>query len=483
MRDFRSVINIIGILLCIESLAMLIPMIVDLMYSNPDWEKFFLSSLITFFIGIVLYFSFRKEKVKINIREAFVLTILSWIVIALFASLPFVFTSSNLNYTDAFFESISGITTTGATVIANLDELSEGILIWRSLLQWFGGIGIIVLALAILPTLQIGGMQLLHMEHDDPYEKTLPKINQFVIEIFLIYVVLSIICAVFYFIFGMNGFDAIAHAMTTISTGGFSTHNESFANFNSSTIELVSIIFMIIGSLPFVVYLKFMHRDRLSLFKDEQIKLFFTILILLICFTVLWLQLYFPNQSLINSIRLSIFNITSILTGTGYTSTDYNTWGSFGLVIMIIIMFIGGCAGSTTGGIKIFRLQLLFRGAKTQIKKLTQPHGVFITTFNEKSVSEDAFNSIMGFFFMYILIFILAAIVLSFFNLDFLTAFSASASAISNVGPGLGSTIGPSSNYAFLPSGAKWVLSLTMLIGRLELFTFLVLLSITFWKK
>jgi len=483
MRDFRSVINIIGILLCIESFAMLIPMLVDLMYLNPDWEKFFFSSLITFFIGIVLYFSFRKEKVRINIREAFVLTILSWIVIALFASLPFVFTSSNLNYTDAFFESISGITTTGATVIANLDDLSEGILIWRSLLQWFGGIGIIVLALAILPTLQIGGMQLLHMEHDDPYEKTLPKINQFVIEIFLIYVVLSIVCAVFYFIFGMNGFDAIAHAMTTISTGGFSTHNESLANFDSSTIELVSIIFMVIGSLPFVVYLKFMHRDRLSLFKDEQIKLFFTILILLICITILWLQLYFPDQSLINSIRLSSFNITSILTGTGYTSTDYNSWGSFGLVIMIIIMFIGGCAGSTTGGIKIFRLQLLFRGAKTQIKKLTQPHGVFITTFNEKSVSEDAFNSIMGFFFMYILIFILAAIVLSFFNLDFLTAFSASASAISNVGPGLGSTIGPSSNYAFLPSGAKWVLSLTMLIGRLELFTFLVLLSITFWKK
>ncbi len=482
MRDFRSVFNIIGLLLCIEALAMLIPMIFDIFYDNSDWQIFFFTSLITFFIGLVIYFSFRHQKNKIRVREAFFLTIISWILIAIFASLPFVYSSSNLNYSNAFFESISGITTTGATVISNLDVLPQGILIWRSLLQWFGGIGIIVLALAILPTLQIGGMQLLHMEHDDPYEKTLPKVNQFVLEIFFIYLILTIICAIFYFISGMSVFDAIAHSMTTISTGGFSTHNTSLAYFNSYNIELVSILFMIVGSLPFVIYLKMTHGDWKSLINDDQIKLFFLILLLLIVITTYWLKQNY-DENILYSLRITAFNITSILTGTGYTSSNYGIWGGFGLVIMFFIMFIGGCAGSTTGGIKIFRLQLLFRGAKTQIKKLTHPHGVFITSFNGKSVGEDTFNSIMGFFFMYILTFIISTLLLSFFNLDFLTALSAAASAISNVGPGLGSIIGPTGNYDLIPVETKWILSLTMLIGRLELFTFLVLLSVSFWKR
>ena len=483
MRDFRSVIHIIGLLLCIEAIAMIIPLLTDLLYENPDWKEFFLSGLITFFIGLVLFYSFKKEKIIIKVRQAFVLTILSWIIIAVFASLPFVFTSASLSYTDSFFETISGITTTGATVINNLEELNHGILIWRSLLQWFGGMGIIIFAMSILPTLHIGGMQLLHMEQDDPYEKTLPKINQFVIEIFILYSTLTIACAIVYYIFGMSGFDAVNHAMTTISTGGFSTHNSSFLYFDSYKIEISSVFFMVIGSLPFVVFLKFIHGDRKTLFNDDQIKLFFLILITLILITAFWLKNNFYTNNFLESIRLATFNITSILTGTGYSSSNYNSWGSFGLVIMIIIMFIGGCAGSTTGGIKIFRLQLLFRGTKTQIKKLTQPHGVFITSFNGRSVTDEAYNSIMGFFFIYILIFILASMALSFFNLDFLTSFSAAASAISNVGPGLGNLIGPNSNYSSLPSGAKWILSITMLIGRLELFTFLVLLSISFWKK
>ena len=482
MRDFRSVFFIIGILLCIESLSMLIPMMTDIFYKNSDWKIFFFSSIITFFIGLVLFFSFRQQKKIIKIREAFFLTIISWIIISIFASLPFIYSSADLNYTDAFFESISGITTTGATVISDLDKLSEGMLIWRSLLQWFGGIGIILLALAILPTLQIGGMQLLHMEHDDPYEKTIPKINQFVFEIFLIYCVISFICALFYFLAGMSGFDAIAHSMTTISTGGFSTHNSSLANFESMNIEFISVLFMIVGSLPFVIYLKITHGDIKSLIKDDQIKLFFLILILLTIITSFWLFMNI-NNSFVDSFRIAIFNITSILTGTGYTSSNYNNWGSFGLVIMFIIMFIGGCAGSTTGGIKIFRLLLLFRGAKTQIKKLTRPHGVFVTFFNNKRVDDETYNSIMGFFFIYILVFIISSILLSFYNLDFLTSVSAAASAISNVGPGLGDIIGPNGNYSSMPNETKWILSITMLIGRLELFTVLVLLSGSFWKK
>ena len=260
MRDFRSILNIIGILLCIESIAMLIPMFYDLYFKNDDWVQFLYSSLITFFIGIILYFSFRKKNIKLGIRQAFLLTISSWIIISIFGSLPFIYSSSSLSYTDAFFETVSGITTTGSTVINNLQSLSEGILIWRSLLQWFGGIGIIVLAMAILPTLQIGGMQLLHMEHDDPYEKTIPKVNRFVLELFILYIFLSIICGVLYFLNGMSIYDSVIHAMTTISTGGFSNYNQSLAYFNSFQIEIVSIIFMIIGSLPFVLYLQFIHK-------------------------------------------------------------------------------------------------------------------------------------------------------------------------------------------------------------------------------
>ncbi len=482
MRDFRSILYIIGLILCIEAIAMLFPMAVDIIYQNSDWQIFFFSSLVTFIIGLVLYISFKNQKKIIRIREAFALTVFSWIIVAVFAALPLIYSSSQLNFTDAFFESISGITTTGATVISNLDQLSEGILIWRSLLQWFGGIGIIVLALSILPTLQIGGMQLLHTEHDDPYEKTLPRINQFIFEILIIYLCLTFVCGVFYFISGMNGFDAIAHAMTTIATGGFSTHDSSFGHFNSMNIEFVSVLFMIVGSMPFVLYLKIVHGDWKSFIKDDQVKLFIIIIIMLVFFTTLWINLYL-QENIIYSFRIASFNIISILTGTGYTSSDFNSWGGFGLTVMFIIMFIGGCAGSTTGGVKIFRLQLLFRAAQTQIKKLTHPHGVFVTFFNQKSVAEDTFNSIMVFFFMYILIFILAAIILSFIGLDFLTAISASASAISNVGPGLGNLIGPNGNYDIIPTGGKWVLLLTMLIGRLELLTFLVLLSVSFWKK
>ena len=482
MRDFRSILNIIGILLCIEAIAMIIPMIYDIAYNNEDWQQFLFSSLTTFFIGIILFISFRKQNIKLGIRQAFVLTISSWILISIFGAIPFVYSSASLSYTDALFESVSGITTTGATVISNLDNLSEGILIWRALLQWFGGIGIIVLAMAILPTLQIGGMQLLHMEHDDPYEKTIPKVNRFVLELFLLYVSLSMICGILYFANGMSGFDSVIHAMTTISTGGFSNYNESFSYFNSFQIEIVSIIFMIVGSLPFVLYLQLIHKQKKSYLKDDQIKLFFLILFTIVFFTTLWLSKNISENTIL-SFRNAMFNITSILTGTGYTSSNFSNWGSFGTVVVLIIMFIGGCAGSTTGGIKIFRLQILFRGAINQIRKLTQPHAVLVMRFNGKTVNENTYNSIMGFFFMYIFIFILSAISLSFFQMDFLTAISAAASAISNVGPGIGDVIGPAGNYFLLQNEAKWILALTMIIGRLELFTVLVLLSINFWKN
>ena len=482
MRDFRPILNILGLLLCIESIALLIPMIFDYINNNEDWKQFFFISCLTFFIGLVLYVGFKNEKLKINLRQAFLLTILSWLVIALFGSLPFMYSSSSLNFTNAFFESVSGITTTGSTVISNFDSLSEGILIWRSLLQWFGGIGIIVLAVAILPTLQIGGMQLLHMEHDDPYEKTLPKINKFIFEIILLYFGLTILCLFSYYFNGMNAFDSLIHSMTTISTGGFSNKSLSFGYFDSQTLESISILFMILGSLPFVIFIKFIHGQKNSLFKDDQIRLFIFLLVSIVLISCFWLKHYL-NIEWSSALRLTTFNITSILTGTGYTSTNYNNWGGFGLIIILMIMFIGGCAGSTTGGVKIFRFQILFRGVRLQIKKLTQPHAVFLMKFNKKTVTENTYTSIISFFFIYILLFILSSVILSFLGFDFLTALSASASAISNVGPGVGEIIGPNGNYAGINEIGKWVLAFTMLIGRLEIFTILVLFSKNFWKK
>ena len=482
MRDFRPILNILGLLLCIESLALLIPMIFDYINNNEDWKQFFFISCLTFFIGLVLYVGFKNEKLKINLRQAFLLTILSWLVIALFGSLPFMYSSSSLNFTNAFFESVSGITTTGSTVISNFDSLSEGILIWRSLLQWFGGIGIIVLAVAILPTLQIGGMQLLHMEHDDPYEKTLPKINKFIFEIIFLYFGLTILCLFSYYFNGMNAFDSLIHSMTTISTGGFSNKSLSFGYFDSQTLESISILFMILGSLPFVIFIKFIHGQKNSLFKDDQIRLFMFLLVSIVLISCFWVKHYL-NIEWSSALRLTTFNITSILTGTGYTSTNYNNWGGFGLIIILMIMFIGGCAGSTTGGVKIFRFQILFRGVRLQIKKLTQPHAVFLMKFNKKTVTENTYTSIISFFFIYILLFILSSVILSFLGLDFLTALSASASAISNVGPGVGEIIGPNGNYSGINEIGKWVLAFTMLIGRLVIFTILVLFSKNFWKK
>jgi len=320
------------------------------------------------------------------------------------------------------------------------------------------------------------------MEHDDPYEKTIPKINKFIIEIASLYVSLTVLCFIFYYIFGMSTFDSLIHCMTTISTGGFSNHSLSFEYFNSYSLENISVMFMVLGSLPFVIFIQFIHGQKMSIFKDDQVKLFLFLLILIIFVTLVWLKNYL-NIDWLQALRLATFNITSILTGTGFTSSNYNNWGGFGLIIILMIMFIGGCAGSTTGGIKIFRLQILFRGVRLQIKKLTQPHAVFLMKFNKKTVNENTYTSIISFFFIYILLFILSSISLSFFELDFLTALSASASAISNVGPGIGEIVGPNGNYSDINNKAKWILAITMLIGRLEIFTILVLFSKNFWRK
>jgi trk system potassium uptake protein TrkH len=479
--DFRPIFFILGLLLTTLSLAMALPALVDAATGHADWQVFLASAGLTLFIGVSLILTMRGGDMAIGIREAFVLTLGSWLGVTLFASLPFVFAELNLSFADAFFEAMSGITTTGATVITNLDEAPPGILLWRALLQWLGGIGIIVTAVAMLPMLKVGGMQLFRMENSDTSEKVLPRAAQISSAIGAIYFILTALCAIAYWLAGMPGFDAIAHAMTTIATGGFSTSDSSLAAFSTPGIEWIAVVFMIVGSLPFLLYLQAVRGRPMSLFRDTQVRWFLTLAFVLFVIVVLVLSFSqgFPAGQ---SIRLSAFNTISILTGTGYSTAAFDNWGPFALTIFFLIMFIGGCAGSTTCGIKIFRFQILYETATAQIRRLVQPHGVFIPYYNRSPITDEVTISVMSFFFFYVLVFIALALGLSALGLDFLTALSGAATSISNVGPGLGPVIGPNGTFTTLPDSAKWLLSAGMLLGRLELFTILVLFAPAFWK-
>jgi trk system potassium uptake protein TrkH len=482
MIDFRPVLFILGILLVTLAIGMLGPAIADLAAGHGDWQVFAASSGTCLFIGVLLILTTRTRSMRFSVRQAFLLTTLSWVVIALFGALPFAFSNLNLSLTDAFFEAMSGVTTTGATVITGLQDAAPGILLWRSILQWLGGIGIIVMAISVLPMLQVGGMQLFRMESTDQSEKALPRLAQVTSAIALIYLGLSILCAAFYWLAGLNGFDAVAHAMTTVATGGFSTADQSVGFFKNPSVEWVAITFMILGALPFVLYLQAVRGNLIGLFRDSQIRTFFGILLFAIAMLVVW-QVIVDGVPVGTAIRLVTFNLISVITGTGYATTDFGLWGEFSVTVFFFAMFIGGCAGSTTCGLKIFRLQVLYANTKSQISKLMQPHGVFIPHFNRRPIPAAASESVLSFFFLYIMAFGALAIGLGWTGLDFITAVSGAASAIANVGPGLGPVIGPAGTYASLPDTAKWMLSFGMLLGRLELFTVLVLFTPAFWRN
>ncbi len=482
MIDFRPILFIIGILMSTLALAMCLPAVADAAVNNPDWEVFALAAAFTLLIGVMLMLTARSRARNLNQRQAFILTALSWTIIPAFGALPFTFSELELSYTDAFFEAMSGITTTGSTVLTGLDFAPPGILLWRALLQWLGGIGIIAMAIAILPMLQVGGMQLFRMESSDSSDKVLPRAAQLITYIGFIYLGMTMLCAVSYWLAGMRGFDAVAHSMTTIATGGFSTSDQSIGHFASATIDSISVIFMLLGSLPFVLYLRALRGNPGSLWRDSQVHWFLSIVLLAV--VAMALHLYMNSGfGLREAFRLASFNVVSIITGTGYATTDFGLWGTFGLTLMFFLMFIGGCAGSTTCGIKVFRFQVLYATAVTQIRRLLEPHGVFISYYNGKPIPYSVGDSVMSFFFLYALCFAVIAIGLGMIGLDFLTAMSGAATAISNVGPGLGDVIGPAGTFASLPDSAKWLLSLGMLLGRLELFTILVMLAPAFWRN
>ena len=482
MLNFKPIALVGGTVVCAVGFLLFIPMITELIYQTESWQSYSVPILLYLIVGGSLVITNRNVELNISIKEAFLTTVLSWILLSILCAVPFIFTQTNLTVVDALFESMSGITTTGATILNNLDELPKGILLWRALLQWLGGIGIIVIALVILPFLRIGGMQLFHLEGDDPYEKFLPKISSVVSKIIVVYILLTSILFILYYINNMTLFDALAHSLTTISTGGFSTHNESFAYFQNTSVLNIAIVFMILGSFPFLLLAQMNLTNIQSLIKDNQIRLFLGILIFATALIYYFARPYVSGNAF-HQISTISFNTISIISGTGYVSSNFEQWGNYASVLFLLLMFIGGCAGSTTGGLKIFRFQILFKFIHLHLKKMLQPHIVMTARFNGKKVTESTYESVVIFFFVYIITFAASALLLSFSGLDFLTCISASASAISNVGPGLGDIIGPEGNYSSLSNYSKLVLIITMFLGRLEMLTIFVLILPSFWKS
>ena len=482
MTSNKTVFFLIGILLIVLGLSMLAPYSMQVIYQENS-HSFISSSFVTIFIGILCILANLEKDLKLSLRQTFLFSTLAWVTVAIFGSLPFILSNQTFSFSDAFFESMSGITTTGATIISDLDNSPKSILLWRAIMQWLGGIGIVVMAITILPLLKVGGMQLFKMEGPDSTEKILPRTIEVAAIIISTYIVLTLFCGFFYWIFGMTVFDSVCHAMTTIATGGFSTHNDSIGFFKNSNIEIVASLFIILGSIPFISYLKFSQGNRKIFFQDVQIK--GLIYLLIFSTIIMFLYLLFINYqgNLFEKIRISSFNVISILSGTGYVTDDFGLWGKFSLIFFLFLMFIGGCAGSTACGIKIFRLQMLLIFLKNQVKKLIYPNSVIITKYNNQKISDDFIRSVIIFIFSFLFIFLIIAMLLSISGLDFVTSISGAASSISNVGPGLGEIIGPDGNYKSLPDLSKWILAAGMLLGRLELFAVLVLFFPSFWRN
>tara|TARA_B100001250_G_scaffold51784_1_gene40412 strand:+ start:220 stop:1665 length:1446 start_codon:yes stop_codon:yes gene_type:complete len=481
MSNYKTVFFILGVLQIILGFSMIIPIGIQVIYGQVD-QSFIGAGIITIIFGVLFFLSNLDHDKKLNLQQAFILTALSWLSVAIFGSLPFIFSELELSITDAFFESMSGITTTGSTIILNLNDSPKAILFWRAILQWFGGIGIIVMAITLMPIMNIGGMKLFTISSNHTPEKILPKTKEISIRLILIYLCLTFICMFFYKMFGMNLFDSITHSMTTIATGGFSNYNESFSYFNSAQIEITAIIFIILGSIPFISYIKYLNGNRKIFITDTQITSFIKIIIISIIILFLYLSILGTNLADFN-LRSVSFNVVSILTGTGYVTEDFDNWGSFSIIFFLILMFIGGCAGSTACGIKIFRVQILYLFLINQLKKIIYPRGIFLIKYDNNNVDDKFMSSIISFIYLYIIIFFSITALLSLSGLDFVTSISGAATSISNVGPGLGTVIGPNGNFSQVPDISKWILSTGMILGRLELFAILVLFLPSFWRK
>ena len=481
MIQFRPILLALGLMVCFVAVAMLIPMAVDYADGHSSAYVFAISALVTLFVGVLMVlFAYDRRPVRAGLREGFLLTTLSWTLVSAFAAIPFI--GLGLSAADAYFESVSALTATGATVIVKLDSQPRGILLWRALLQGIGGIGIIVFAILVLPFLRIGGMQLFQTESSDRSEKVVPRAFHLVSGICGIFGLLLVACTMTYLMLGMTPFDAICHALATVSTGGFSTHDASFGHFNSPALDWAAVLFMISGALPFVVYIKALRGDTEALWRDAQVRGLLKLLVVASLGLAVYLVLT-RDVGFADAVRLATFNVVSIVTTTGFVNTDYTTWGPFAIGVFFLLIFVGGCSGSTSGGIKIYRLQVAWLLTRAHLQHLISPNRIVTLLYNGRRLPEDVPFSVVAFLALYMATIGVFTVVLAAMGLDLLTALSSAATAVSNVGPGLGDIVGPAGTFATLPKGAKWVLSFAMLLGRLELFTVLVLFRPEFWRS
>jgi trk system potassium uptake protein len=483
--SFRPVAFLTGGLLVAVGLAMLVPAAVDALAGNPDWKGFLASSAGTaLFGGVVMTAARCRLSEGLTLRQAFLLTPLAWTAVSAFGAVPFYFsTCAGLrgDVANAFFEAVSGLTTTGATVVVGLDAAPPGVLLWRAILQWLGGIGIIGVAIAVLPALGVGGMQLFRTESSDRSEKVLPRARQIATAISFVYVGLTLLCVLAYWAAGMHLFDAVAHALTTISTSGYSTHDASMAFWDEAAIHWVATSFMILGALPFVLYVRVLHGEPGSLWRSSQVRTFIGFLAAVILLVAVWLAAS-GAYGFGDALRHAAFNVVSVVTTTGFATTDYSLWGNTAIGLFFGLMFVGGCTGSTAGGIKIFRFELMARMLRAHFLHLVFPKGLFPRVYNNRLLGDDVVNAVVVFFALFFISYSAITIALMAMDLDFLTSASAAVTALSNVGPGLGEIIGPAGNFSTLPDGAKWLLSFSMVLGRLEIFTVLVLFAPQFWR-
>ncbi len=474
------VLRVLGYFLVGLAILMLAPALLDIYYSNPDWIGFALSSLFVGLLGLLLAVSTANYKLKnLSIRQAFLLTTASWIVMPLFGALPFL--SLGVGFENALFESVSGFTTTGSTVLIGLDGMPPGLLFWRSLTQWIGGVGIIVMAILLMPLLRIGGMQLFRTESSDRGEKIVARATDLTRLIGGVYIMLTLTCAILYVFSGMSLFDAVNHAMTTLSSGGFSTHDASFAYFESTAAEWVAVVFMLASGLPFVVLIKTLTKNPKALLQDPQVRAFICVIIILSSLTALYLGI--ENKFTFGRAAVeALFVVISIITTTGYGLGDYTAWGPPMMGFFLMLTFIGGCTGSTSGGIKIFRFIVFFGTVRAYMSKMIRPDQVVSVRYGDTKITPDLAFSVLAFLVVYMGTVGLITVILGGLGLDLVTAMSAATTALSNVGPGLGDVVGPVGNFATIPDSAKIVLSAAMLLGRLELFTVLVLFNPQFWR-
>jgi trk system potassium uptake protein TrkH len=481
MFDLRPVGYVLGLLISALGLTMVIPMFADLIAGNGHWGTFAESAAITTVLGIILTLACANALMRgLSIQQTFMLTTGVWLVLPIFGALPFVLGATEARVVDAFFEAMSGMTTTGSTVFTGLDTLPQGILLWRGLLQWYGGIGIIVVAMVFMPELRVGGMQIFRSEAFDTMGKILPRAAEIASRISVIYLTLTIACGLTYLALGMEPFDALVHSLTTMSTGGFSTRDASFGAFQGP-MEYAAAIFMILASLPFVRYVQLLAGSAKPFYRDTQVAAYLsTILTLTLVLTVY--RILANGDRFEHGLREGVFNVTSVISGTGFSSVDYQLWGPLPVVLFFFIGLIGGCAGSTSCSIKIFRYQLLFASISTQVRRLYAPHGIFEPRYNGRPVAEEVISSVMAFFVLFFVSLGITTVLLGLTGLDFVTAISGAATALGNIGPGLGDQIGPSGNFQNINDTAKWILAFAMLIGRLELMVVFVLFTTTFWR-